>query len=70
MEDLKTAIFAMGIVGGLYYFWFKCRLFAVSKVLLVIGILIWPFGAIVGIYWAIKDYFLFRKSGDSEDKNQ
>jgi hypothetical protein len=26
------------------------------------GILIWPVGTLVGIYWAIKDFFLFRES--------
>ena len=70
MNDLTLAIFAISIVGGLYYFWFKCQIFAVSKLVLLMGVLMWPVGAVVGIYWAIKDFFLFRNSSNSEDKNQ
>ena len=36
-------------------------MFAVSKVTLVMGFLFWPVGVITGIYWAIKDIYLFRK---------
>lgn len=68
MNDLTAAVFAISIVGGLYYFWFKCQIFAVSKLTLLIGILMWPVGALVGIYWAIKDYFLFRNAHRSEEE--
>lgn len=62
MNDLTAAIFCISIVGGLYYFWFKCQIFVVDRFTLFMGILIWPVGALVGIYWAIKDFFLFRES--------
>jgi len=67
MNDFYFAIFAMSFLGGLIYFWYKCQMFAVSKLALVIGLLITPVGAIVGIYWAIKDFFLFRKSTKNEE---
>lgn len=67
MNDFYFAIFAMSFLGGLIYFWYKCQMFAVSKLALVIGLLITPVGAIVGIYWAIKDFFLFRKSNKNEE---
>jgi hypothetical protein len=60
MSDLTTAFIAISIVGGLYYFWMRCRMFAVSKLLLVMGILIWPLGAIIGIFWGIQDFIKFR----------
>ena len=44
-------------------------MFAVSKFALLIGILIWPIGVIIGIYWAIKDFFLFRKLNKNEEIN-
>ena len=67
MNDLYFAIFGMSFLGGLYYFWYKCQMFAVSKLAFVIGLLITPVGAFVGIYWAIKDFFLFRKSNKNEE---
>ena len=69
MNDLTIAIICISIVSGLYYFWHKCQMFAVSKFALLIGILIWPIGVIIGIYWAIKDFFLFRKLNKNEEIN-
>ena len=69
MNDLTIAIICISIVGGLYYFWHKCQMFAVSKFALLIGILIWPIGVIIGIYWGIKDFFLFRKLNKNEEIN-
>ena len=44
-------------------------MFAVSKFVLLMGVLISPIGALVGIYWLIKDFFLFRNpSTKSKDK--
>jgi len=60
MNDLTAAILAISILGGLYYFWMRCQMFSVSKTLLLLGILMWPVGAIVGIFWAIQDFFKFR----------
>jgi len=67
MNNFYFAIFALSFLGGLVYFWYKCQMFAVSKFALLMGILIMPVGAIVGIYWAIKDFFLFRKSNKNEE---
>ena len=67
MNDLTAAIFCISILGGLYYFWYKCQIFAVDRFTFIMGILMWPIGALVGIYWAIKDFFLFRKSTKSEE---
>jgi hypothetical protein len=69
MNDLITAIFAISIVGGLYYFWYKCRIFAVSKLLILFGIFLWPVSSVVGIYWAIKDYFYFRNLDNTSQNN-
>jgi len=69
MNEISIAIFAISILGGLYYFWFKCQMFAVSKLLLLIGILAWPIGAVVGIYWVIQDFFAYRNAEKKEDKN-
>jgi len=67
MNDLTAAIFGISIVGGLYYFWYKCQIIAVDRFTFFMGILMWPIGALVGIYWAIKDFFLFRKSNKNEE---
>ena len=67
MNNFYFAIFALSFLGGHVYFWYKCQMFAVSKFALLMGILIMPVGAIVGIYWAIKDFFLFRKSNKNEE---
>jgi len=40
-------------------------MFAVSKFVLLMGVLISPVGALVGIYWVIKDFFLFRNPSTS-----
>ena len=69
MNDLYIAIFGLSFLGGLVYFWYKCQMFAVSKFVLLMGVLISPVGALVGIYWVIKDFFLFRNpSSSSKDK--
>ncbi len=69
MNDLYIAIFGLSFLGGLVYFWYKCQMFAVSKFVLLMGVLISPVGALVGIYWVIKDFFLFRNpSTSSKDK--
>jgi hypothetical protein len=60
MNDLTTAIIAISVVGGLYYFWFKCQIFAVSKILFFTGVLMWPVGALIGIFWAMRDFYKFR----------
>ena len=67
MNNFYFAIFAFSFLGGLVYFWYKCQMFAVSRLALLMGMLITPVGAIVGIYWAIKDFFLFRKSNKNEE---
>jgi hypothetical protein len=67
MNDLIAAIFCISILGGLYYFWHKCHFFAVDRFTFVMGLLMWPIGALVGIYWAIKDFLLFRKSNKNEE---
>jgi hypothetical protein len=44
-------------------------MFAVNKFVLLMGVLISPVGALVGIYWVIKDFFQFRNSStSSKDK--
>ena len=69
MNDFYFAIFALSFLGGIAYFWYKCQMFAVSKFVLLMGVLISPVGALVGIYWVIKDFFLFRNpSSSSKDK--
>ena len=69
MNDLYIAIFGLSFLGGLVYFWYKCQMFAVNKFVLLMGVLISPVGALVGIYWVIKDFFLFRNpSTSSKDK--
>ena len=69
MNDFYFAIFALSFLGGIAYFWYKCQMFAVSKFVLLMGVLISPIGALVGIYWLIKDFFLFRNpSTKSKDK--
>ena len=68
MIDLYFALFLLMFCGGLTYFWQKCQMFAVSKFALLMGVLMWPFGAVViGIYWVLKDFFLFRKSNKNEE---
>ena len=62
MNDLTGPILLITIVVGITYFWYKCQCFAVSKFLLIMGVLFLPVGVLVGIYWAIKDFFLFRNS--------
>ena len=69
MNDLYIAIFGLSFLGGLVYFWYKCQMFAVNKFVLLMGVLISPVGALVGIYWVIKDFFQFRNSStSSKDK--
>ena len=69
MNDFYFAIFGLSFLGGIAYFWYKCQMFAVSKFVLLMGLLITPIGALVGIYWLIKDFFLFRNpSTKSKDK--
>ena len=69
MNDFYFAIIALSFLGGIAYFWYKCQMFAVSKFVLLMGVLISPVGALVGIYWLIKDFFLFRNpSTSSKDK--
>ena len=71
MNDLYIAIFGLSFLGGLVYFWYKCQMFAVNKFVLLMGVLISPVGALVGIYWVIKDFFQFRNSStSSKDKFQ
>jgi len=65
MADLIAAVIAIFFVAGLYYFWYKCQIFAVSKLVLLLGFLISPVAAIVGFYWAIKDFFLYRNVSTS-----
>lgn len=60
MKELIVVILSGLMIGGLYYFWHRCQIFAVSKLTILMGILIWPIGMIVGIYWAIKDFIQFR----------
>jgi hypothetical protein len=67
MNDFTAAIFCISIVGGLYYFWYKCKIYAVDRFTFFMGILMWPIGALVGIYWAIKDLFLFHKANKNEE---
>lgn len=70
MNDLTSAIFLLMMVGGIFYFWYKCQMFAVSKTALFLGLLMWPVGVMIGIYWAIKDVFVFRNfSRNDESKN-
>ena len=69
MNDFYFAIIALSFLGGLVYFWYKCQMFAVNKFVLLMGVLISPVGALVGIYWVIKDFFQFRNSStSSKDK--
>ena len=69
MNDFYFAIIALSFLGGIAYFWYKCQMFAVSKFVLLMGVLISPVGALVGIYWVIKDFFQFRNSStSSKDK--
>jgi hypothetical protein len=68
MNDIIAATTGLLIASGLYYFWLKCRIFAVSRFSFFMGLLIWPIGAIIGVYWAISDFLIFRKKGNSEDK--
>ena len=42
-------------------------MFLVSKIALISGLLLWPAGMVIGIYWAIKDIFLFGDFGKKED---
>ena len=70
MNDFYFAIFAISFLGGVVYFWYKCQMFAVSKLALLVGLLITPVGAIIGIYWLIKDFFLFRKSNKNKEVNK
>lgn len=60
MEEIIIGVFAFTFLGGLYYFWYKSQMFAVSRLLFFTGILISPVGAIIGFYWAIQDFFIFR----------
>ncbi len=69
MNDFYFAIFAISFLGGVVYFWYKCQMFAVSKLALLVGLLITPVGAIIGIYWLIKDFFLFGKSNKNKEVN-
>lgn len=67
MNNLLGILLLLLIVCGLYYFWYKCQMFAVSKVALIMGLLFWPIGVVTGIYWAIKDFFVFRKFSREQD---
>lgn len=67
MTEVTGAIFLLFMIGGLYYFWYKCQMFLVSKIALISGLLLWPAGMVIGIYWAIKDIFLFGDFGKKED---
>jgi hypothetical protein len=69
MNDFYFAVFAMLFLGGVVYFWYKCQMFAVSKLVLLIGLLVTPVGACVGIFWAVKDFFLFRKNNSDLHEN-
>ena len=60
MYEIITGIFAFAFLGGLYYFGYKSQMFAVSRFLFFTGLLIFPIGAIIGLYWAIQDFFIFR----------
>jgi hypothetical protein len=60
MDEIIIGIFALTFLGGLYYFGYKSQMFAVSRFLFFTGLLIFPIGAIIGLYWAIQDFFIFR----------
>ena len=70
MDDIIRGVVAILILGGLYYFWHKCQLVSVSRTLLFLGILIWPFGAAIGVFWALKDIFDFRAGKDGGDSGE
>jgi hypothetical protein len=67
MNNFAGIVLLLIIIGGLYYFWYKCQMFAVSKVTLIMGFLFWPVGVIAGIYWVIKDIYVFRKFSRDEE---
>jgi hypothetical protein len=60
MEELIIGIVALTFLGGLIYFWYKSQMFAVSKLLFFLGILVAPIGAVIGIVWALQDLVIFR----------
>jgi len=69
MNDLYFAIVMFIFIGGLYYFSHKCMVSAVSRVQFFVGMLVFPIGAAIGIYWAIKDFFLFRNINSNVEVN-
>ena len=60
MDEIIIGILAFSFLGGLAYFGYKSQMFAVSRFLFFAGLLVFPIGAIIGLYWAVQDFFIFR----------
>ncbi len=59
MEDLRNASFAMTIVTGAVYFWYKARFFNVGWIKIILGYMFFPVAVVMGLYWAIRDCWMF-----------
>jgi hypothetical protein len=58
MDEIIIGILAFSFLGGLAYFGYKSQMFAVSRFLFFTGILVFPIGAMIGLYWAVQDFFI------------
>ena len=60
MDEIIIGILAFSFLGGISYFGYKSQMFAVSRFLFFTGLLVFPIGAFIGLYWAVQDFFIFR----------
>ena len=75
-QQLMKAIASLALLGivfgGLIYYWIKARVMGIYWVYIMLAILAWPLGALVGIYWALDDlsvYYRGKPLIKSDDKD-
>jgi nucleoside permease NupC len=59
MDDLVTGLSAMLFLTCIVYFTYKARFFGVSIFTIILGYLFFPIAFFTGLYWIVKDIFLW-----------
>jgi len=47
------------ILAGLFYFWQRARVVGLHWIYIVLAYILWPIGTLVGLYWAITDFYFY-----------
>jgi hypothetical protein len=61
MNNLLIGTTVLIFIGGAIYFWQRARIFGFGVPTLIIAYLFFPVASIVGLYWFIKDIYIFYK---------